>query len=62
MLVFDLPMVPMPQLHKALQFFQILFFNEVSGPLKIVGVLLVLMAMVGVGVKSILYDRRKQNK
>ena len=52
----------MPQLHKALQFFQMLFFNEVSGPLKIVGVLLVLMAMVGVGVKSILYDRRKQNK
>ena len=39
-----------------------LFFNEASGPLKIVGVLLVLMAMVGVGVKSILYDRRKQNK
>ena len=46
----------------SLQFFQIVFFNEVSGPLKIVGVLLVLMAMVGVGLRSILHDRRKRNK
>ena len=43
-----------------LQLFQIVFFNETSGPLKIVGVLLVLMAMLGVGIRSILRDRRQR--
>ena len=42
------------------QAFQMIFFREIPGPLKVVGVLLVLASMVGIGVRGVVRDRRQR--
>ena len=37
-------------------------FSEVPGPLKVVGILLVLSAIVGVGIRSIVRSRRSRKQ
>ena len=44
------------------QIFQVVIFSEVPGPLKVVGILLVLSAIVGVGIRSIVRSRRSRKQ
>jgi len=44
------------------QIFQVVIFSEVPGPLKVVGILLVLSAIIGVGIRSIVRSRRRRKQ